>query len=623
MKIIRSLSVRTKLAITLLLMALVFVAAGVVGVWQLGTVSTDIEEIVRGSAKQSEATRTLLSRLESYRAAEAEYLITGETVDYTRVLDAQEAVREAAAAVREGLAEPETAEWFDVAFAAEWEQLIRLSASAAGLRWDGNMQAALAMFPEVSDAVDRLVAVVDELITRFSEERQQVQDQLLSQTARTRTIAFGLLVLSLVVALLFIVAVPPEITRPVRALAQASSRMADGDLTIEPLAVRWDDELGQMTRIFNQMVETLRRVVSEVVAVSDELVRSSEELSGTADEAAQATQELASAIEHVAAGTVEQSSATDKAMAAVAGLQQAIGRIADSARRQAGEVERTAQIVGTMETAVENVLRHVAQIAEAAEQSMATARTGGDVVHQSVLAMQHISRVTTETAEKIDELGRHSARVGEIVSVISEIAEQTNLLALNAAIEAARAGEHGRGFAVVADEVRSLAERSAQSAREIADLVVTIQSETEHAVAAMEVNRDEANKGLDLSHQAGEALRQILGAFEGLNEQIQKVREVTRDLGTAIDSVTEHVKDIAGIAEENVAESTVMLSESETVVVAMESIAASASQTAATAEEMAASTKDAAGTGQEVAEAAKALAAVATRLRQAVAGFRR
>lgn len=622
MKIIDRVSVRTKLALTLLLMALVFVSAVAVAVWQLGAVSSAIEDIVQGAARQVEAVRILVSHLESYRAAEAEYLITGDTRVYARVLEAREAVDRAADRVRADLAGAETVAWFDSAFRAEWEQLVLLSGRAAGLRWDGDVHGAMATFPEVSAAVDRLLAVADELETRYTEARQRTEEGLIARSAEVRAVATGLLAVSLVTAFVIIVAVPPEITRPVRALAEASLRMAEGDLHIEPLPVRWNDELGQMTTIFNGMVEKLRRVVSEVVAAGDELGRSSDELSEAADEAARATQELASAIEQVAAGTIEQSGATDEAMQALSELQQAMGRIAGAAQRQASRVEQTAHIVGTMETAVENVLRHASDIAEAAERSVATARTGGDVVQESVLAMQKISRMTTETAGKIEELRRHSARVGEIVTVISEIAEQTNLLALNAAIEAARAGEHGKGFAVVADEVRLLAERSAQSAREIADLVVTIQSEIAHAVAAMEANREEAHKGLDLSHQAGEALRQILGAFDGLSARLQEVRDVTRELGSAIENVTGHVTDIAGIARENATESTEALRQSEAVVLAVERIAATAGQTAATAEEMTAATKEAAGSGQDVAKAAKSLAEMAERLRRSVAGFR-
>src|SRR5690606_29399025 len=129
---------------------------------------------------------------------------------------------------------------------------------------------------------------------------------------------------------------------------------------------------------------------------------------------------------------------------------------------------------------------------------------------------------------------------------------------------------HGKGFAVVADEVRKLAERSAQSASEIADLVVTIQSETKTAVSAMQVNTEEVNKGLELSHQAGEALQRILSAFDGLNDQIQSVTQVTVELQTAIEDVTENVDGIAKIAQENAAAAEQMSSQSEQVVLAME-----------------------------------------------------
>ena len=209
--------------------------------------------------------------------------------------------------------------------------------------------------------------------------------------------------------------------------------------------------------------------------------------------------------------------------------------------------------MGTLRETVEAVVQNARRIALSAAESVQIAREGGQVVSQSIAGMQQISRTEAETAAKISELGLYSSRVGEIVGVISDIADQTNLLALNAAIEAARAGEHGKGFAVVADEVRKLAERSAQSAKEIAELVKTIAAGTEEAVAAMQVSTDEVQKGLELSHRAGDALQRILTAFEGLHDEIQSINRDAEELLRGFDAVTREVGGIAHVTEEHTA----------------------------------------------------------------------
>lgn len=135
--------------------------------------------------------------------------------------------------------------------------------------------------------------------------------------------------------------------------------------------------------------------------------------------------------------------------------------------------------------------------------------------------MERIKTTVTESGERIKQLGEQSKAIGEIIQVIDDIAEQTNLLALNAAIEAARAGEHGKGFAVVADEVRKLAERSGKATKEIANLIISIQKGTDNAVSAMEKGISEVENGSRFAHDAGQALKEILVTVERANQQVQ------------------------------------------------------------------------------------------------------
>ena len=155
-----------------------------------------------------------------------------------------------------------------------------------------------------------------------------------------------------------------------------------------------------------------------------------------------------------------------------------------------------------------------------------------------------------ESAEKVEQLARHSEQIDKIVTVIEDIANQTNLLALNAAIEAARAGEQGRGFAVVADEVRGLANRTTEATTEIAEMVKVIQSGTEAAVVSMEAGRKEAEQGVEMANQAGASLEQIVEVVGGLSDRIQQISNATVAQSAVTHDVTANVATVSDISEQ-------------------------------------------------------------------------
>ncbi|ADG81061.1 methyl-accepting chemotaxis sensory transducer [Thermincola potens JR] len=211
------------------------------------------------------------------------------------------------------------------------------------------------------------------------------------------------------------------------------------------------------------------------------------------EEATKATQQVAQTIEQVAKGSTEQSKNVTETVQVMDQVAQSIQQIAAGAGEQSKNVASTTALVENMVKKIDDMAEGMETVKQVSEQNGAVATNGGQAVERTVKGMLQVKDAVFETARKINELGEQSQKIGEIIQVIDDIAEQTNLLALNAAIEAARAGEHGKGFAVVADEVRKLAERSSKATKEIADLITNIQKGTKVAVESMQVGTREVD----------------------------------------------------------------------------------------------------------------------------------
>jgi aerotaxis receptor len=269
------------------------------------------------------------------------------------------------------------------------------------------------------------------------------------------------------------------------------------------------DEVGQVQHAFTMLKSELRTVVVCLAGVSNKLAAAAEELSvhtmqlskGGQEQAQQATQ---------AAAAVEGMSATVTEMAKNA---QGVASTAQDANRAAGQ--------------------------------------GHEVVASSVAGITRLAETVRSSAERIQSLGHRSEQIGEIVRVIEDIADQTNLLALNAAIEAARAGEQGRGFAVVADEVRKLAERTTKATKEIADTIRTIQGDTGGAVASMETGTREAQEGMAMVNKAGERLDEIVGAVQTVTGMIQQMAAAIEEQSTATEQIAGNIETVAAVSKRN------------------------------------------------------------------------
>ena len=429
-------------------------------------------------------------------------------------------------------------------------------------------------------------------------------------------------VIAIILSLVIGIYLGRKISRPVIALSEIAGFVADGDLTREVPDIKTGDEVETLGAAFKTMVGNLRDVLSKVNDSSQLVASTSEQMSANANQASLATQQVASAVGEVAKGNTEQANNVNQTVEIASQLILAIDQIAKGAQEQSQNVLQTAEIVSQMANAIQDVAASSQGIATSAADTAKVAENGGEAVAKTVEGMERIKQSVFDTANKIKELGEHSQQIGEIIQVIDDIAEQTNLLALNAAIEAARAGEHGKGFAVVADEVRKLAERSGKATKEIADLITNIQRGTDNAVKAMEVGTNEVETGAQLAHAAGQALEEIVKQVRGSVEQIGSISAASEQMAASSNEVIRAIDNVSAITEENTAATEQMSASSNQVMNAMQNIAAISEENGAAAEEVSASTEELNASTEEIASAAANLETMAVELQNLIKRFK-
>ncbi len=413
-----------------------------------------------------------------------------------------------------------------------------------------------------------------------------------------------------------------SLSKRVNLLATAMGKAEQGDLSQNVDQDCGSDELGDLARSYNSMMENMRKLINEVMTSGAQVFETSKELAHNAEQATRATEQVAGAMGNLAASNAQEQGNIHSTSDLLAQLSESINQINKGAKAQANNVNESSVTIGNMAQSITEVDKMAQDLSGITEETTEVANKGKEAVEKTLNEMEMIKDSVFQTAGQIKSLGEQSNQIGQIIQVIDEIAEQTNLLALNAAIEAARAGEHGKGFAVVADEVRKLAERSGKATKEIAELITAIQKGTEKAVQAMEKDTQEVEVGSKLAYDAAQALAEIISMINKATEQIRQISTAADLLSTGSRKAVEAIDAVAGVTEENLATTEEMTGNSKQVITSVDSIFTLAERTAETTQGVSASAQEITASSEEVAAFANKLAELSEKLKNSISVFR-
>lgn len=486
------------------------------------------------------------------------YLLNQEKVNLETLASSAKEILERINQLEQLLVAPEQKEKLDVLAKSNQDFAVMIN-KVVTLVQENKLAEALETNVKEANALGRDIriqanAIADEQQKVLKIAKDDVDSQVSLITNFVLCLCVGMVILSIVVGLL----IARTISKPLVMLNEKAKQIAAGDLTIADITVKNKDETGDLAASFNQMKDNLRELLSQVNSSSEQVASSAEELMASTEQVTLATNQVALTIQEMANGA--------------------------SSSAQVGE--ESAKGMEEVASGFQHIAKSTAIVLETSLESASEAKQGNEAIQSAIQQMNVINQSVASSTLLANQLNDRSKEIGEIIEVITQISAQTNLLALNAAIEAARAGEHGKGFAVVADEVRKLAEESRKSADQIIALVQEIQLDTTQIMDGMANETKEVTEGMKVIHHAGESFKRIVNSIEKVKLQTEEVSASSQEISAGTQQVAASVEEMSKMAKDTAAGSENIASVAEEQLASMEEIAASASSLSDLAEEL-------------------------------------
>ncbi|MBZ5657069.1 MAG: methyl-accepting chemotaxis protein [Acidobacteriia bacterium] len=506
----KKLGLQMKLGAGFGVLLVILVAMGFVGYSSTFRFSDSFDQVKADMAMSSGLAAIALG-LEKQTGAVRGYVLFGKGEILQRDEEGKKEVREQLAKLIP-LADDDEKKMFSQ-FQQEDEEYRSITRKMIQLRRDGKAKEAgeLGLSPHLAEVKGVMQRTLADFRTRQDKQQEESIARQVAMESSIRTLTLTLALIGITIGLTVAFLIARSISGGILGMVTLIQQIAANNLAVQDMEITSEDEIGRAGGALNTMKNNLRGMIQSIAQTAEHVASASEEISSSASQQAQ------------------------------------------SADTQKDQVSQVATAMQEMSSTVQQVSENSNHAAEASRKAADTAVQGGRTVDETLTKMRVIAGAVSETAKKVEDLGKRSDEIGRIVGVIDDIADQTNLLALNAAIEAARAGEQGRGFAVVADEVRKLAERTTSATKEIAQMIKTIQDETRVAVIAMEGGTKQVEEGVNSTAEAGKSLKQIIEMAEQVGEMITHIATAATEQSAASEEVNQSMDQISRLIQESAA----------------------------------------------------------------------